>query len=97
MRVLAICLLIGCLTAPTAYAHSTTIINVDNERRTELGVGMDLILHEGKEGELINKVTAEGKYDWQNGDAGIYAVVTTKLSDIVDKIKGLKKSKNIEE
>jgi hypothetical protein len=59
------------------------------ERRNEVGVGADVILHEGEEGEVLNQVHAEYRYDWQNGEHKAYAVATTKLSDIWAKVKSL--------
>jgi hypothetical protein len=59
------------------------------KRRNEIGVGVDVIVYEGEEGDLLNKVTGEYKYDWQNGEHSAYAVATTKLSDIKAHVKEL--------
>lgn len=55
----------------------------------ELGVGLDLILYEGKEGQLLNKVTGEYRYDINNSTHQSYAVATSKLTDIWTAIKSL--------
>ena len=55
----------------------------------EWGVGTDLVLYEGKDGQIINKVTGEYRFDMNNNDHKGYAVVTSKLSDIAEKIKSL--------
>ena len=80
--------IIGC--SQEVEAHSTTIINqLEDDKDIELGLGADLILLEGKDGDLLNKVTTEYKYDFNNDDNhSVYLVGTIKLADIVAKIKG---------
>jgi len=59
------------------------------KHRTEVGVGADVILYEGEEGDLLNQAHGEYRYDWQNGDSKVYAVATTKLVDVKDHVKAL--------
>lgn len=60
-----------------------------DDKDAEIGVGVDVIVHEGKEGEVLNKVTVEYKYDINNDDHKTYAVATTKLSDVWAKVKSI--------
>jgi len=59
------------------------------KRRNEVGVGGDLIVYEGQDGDLLNQVHGEYRYDWQNGEHKTYAVATSKLADIKDHAKNL--------
>ena len=74
--------------APTAYAHKKVTV-IEAEEENEWGVGTDVILHEGADGEILNKVTGEYKFDMNNNEHKGYLVATTKLADIWDKVKGL--------
>ena len=60
-----------------------------DEKDAEIGVGVDIIVHEGDEGSILNKVTVEYKYDINNDDHKTYAVATSKLSDIWAKVKSI--------
>ena len=53
-----------------------------------IGVGIDLILYESDVKDITYKITAEYKYDLRNSEHEIYGVVTLKLMDIIQKIKG---------
>jgi len=91
---LAVAGIIGCSKgsqeAEASHWKKATIL--DHEAQgNEYGVGTDVILHEGEDGEILNKVTAEYRYDWNNevGNHKAYVVATTKLADIWAKLKGL--------
>jgi len=78
------------------YKHEVTVHDktVDtnthrDEKDAEIGVGVDVVVYEGDEGELLNKATVEYKYDINNDDHATYAVVTTKLSDVWAKVKSI--------
>jgi hypothetical protein len=60
-----------------------------DEKDAEIGVGVDVIVHEGEDGEVLNKVAVEYKYDINNDDHKTYAVATTKLSDVWAKVKSI--------
>ena len=60
-----------------------------DEKEAELGVGVDLIVYEGKEGQILNKVTGEYRYDVNNEDHKGYVVATSKLADIWSTVKGV--------
>ena len=96
-KLIAFLVVLGLCVAPvTAFAdyyeqesddHSHDVRHP--ERRNPLGVGADVILHEGSEGELLNKVHGEYRWDWQNDEHSVFAIVTTKLEDVWGAIKGL--------
>lgn len=57
------------------------------DRRFEVGMGVDVTLYEDKgEGAIVEKVTEEYRYDWANGEHSAYTVVHVNL---FQKIKGL--------
>jgi hypothetical protein len=57
------------------------------ERKIEIGAGVDVTLFEDKsEAAIIDKITEEYRYDWQNGEHSAYTVVHINL---FAKIKGL--------
>jgi hypothetical protein len=74
--------------AHTAFAGNYSSAH-EHGSDVEAGIGLDVVVHEGKDGEIVNKVTLENKFDWNNGEQSHYAVVTTKLADVVDKVKSL--------
>ena len=53
-----------------------------------IGVGLDLILYESDVKDITYKITSEYKYDVRNSEQSLFAVVTLKLQDIINKIKG---------
>ena len=55
-----------------------------------IGVGLDLILIESDIEGITYVITAEYKYDIMNSEQSVYGVLTLKLQDIIDKIKGEK-------
>jgi hypothetical protein len=55
----------------------------------EWGIGTDVILHEGKEGDVINQVHGEYRWDANNGAHKGYLVSTSKLADVWAKLKAL--------
>ncbi len=57
--------------------NETTYVDAD-KRRFEVGVGADVTLYEDKEG-VIEKVTEEYRYDWQNGEHQAFTVVHFNL------------------
>ena len=59
------------------------------DRRNEVGVGTDIVLYEGKDGEVLNRLTVEYRYDWANGENKTYLFATSKLADILAAAKGL--------
>jgi uncharacterized protein YcnI len=102
--IMAVCLLIVCAFTATAYAGeyekscdegwwskvaNECVTHPTSKRRNEVGAGVDVIRHESKDGEILNKVTGEYKYDWQNGEHKSYVVATTKLEDIWAKVKSI--------
>jgi len=93
---IVVCLL---LISSSAYANLScegpfgSILNkcvetVEKER-SEVGVGGDLIFYEGNDGDVLNQVTAEYRYDWQNGNQSTYLVATAKIVDVIDNIKSI--------
>jgi len=84
---LALVLLLAFSTAVYA-GHWKKSTPVDTQQ-DEWGVGTDVIIHEGKDGEILNKVTGEYKFDMNNNEHKGYLVATTKLADIWNKITGL--------
>ena len=85
-------LIAGCGGAAEAHEYAAKDhSHYSDSDDVELGLGMDLILHEGEDGDLLNQLTAEYKYDFNNDDSSsFYLVGKIKLADIVSKIKGLK-------
>lgn len=57
--------------------------------RSEVGVKLEVVLYEGDEGDILNEVVAQYSNDWNNGNDGYYVKLSTKLSDIIDSVKGL--------
>jgi hypothetical protein len=50
------------------------------ERKIEIGAGVDVTLFEDKaEAAIIHKITEEYRYDWQNGEHSAYTVVHVNL------------------
>lgn len=61
------------------YVNETTI-NEDAKKRFEVGVGADVTLYEDKHtNSIVEKVTEEYRYDWQNGEHAAYTVVHFNL------------------
>ncbi|GAG07757.1 unnamed protein product [marine sediment metagenome] len=58
-----------------------------DKRRTELGVGVDLVVYEGLLSDISYKITGEYKFDLSNGEHQAYAVVTIKLMEIINKVR----------
>ena len=74
----------------TATVHDKTV-DTDTHRdiENEYGVGTDIIIHEGKDGQVINQVHAEYRYDFEADNHKTYVVATSKLSDIWAKVKSI--------
>jgi len=87
---LSLVLLFALTTATFAHTINNNITNSLNDKN-EYGVGADIILHEGAEGELLNKAHTEYRFDWNNdeGNHKVYLVGTSKLADIWAKAKAL--------
>lgn len=70
------------------YVNETTI-NEDTKKRFEVGVGADVTLYEDKHtNSIVEKVTEEYRYDWQNGEHAAYTVVHFNLFKQVKKLFG---------
>lgn len=74
-----------------SYEYESEVTNVFNteQKRNSWGLGKDLIIHEGKEGAVINQVHGEYRWDGNNGSHSGYLVSTTKVADFVSWVKGL--------
>jgi len=53
-----------------------------------IGVGLDLVMYESDVKDITYKLTAEYKYDIRNSESTLFGVITLKLQDIINKIKG---------
>jgi len=73
---------------PANHEPTVNTDTVSDKRSSAVGVGLDLIFYEDSLADISYKVTGEYKYDWANGDHSAYAVVTLKLMDFVNKIRG---------
>jgi len=69
--------------------HPKVVHPTQDKRETAVGAGVDVILHEGKDGDVLNKVAGEYRYDVNNSEHSAYVVATTKLSDIWAKLKSI--------
>jgi len=74
-----------------SYEYESSVTNVFSEvdKKDSWGVGQDLIMYEGKEGDIINQVHGEYRWDGNNGSHSGYLVNTSKVADIVAWVKGL--------
>jgi uncharacterized lipoprotein YehR (DUF1307 family) len=71
---------------PCQSKHFSKIINecgsdeVREKHNAEIGVGMDITLYEDKtEGAIIDRISEEYRYDWQNGEHTAYTVFRVNL------------------
>jgi len=67
------------------FAASQAIAVADeNDDTLKAGVGTDIVLYEGKYGDVLNKVTVEYKYNWEQTEHSVFTVATFKLVDLVN-------------
>lgn len=59
------------------------------ERRNPVGLGADVVLFEGAEGEVLDQVHTEYRWDFQNDEHSVFAVATTKLEDVWNAVQRL--------
>lgn len=61
----------------------------EDEESAEIGIGINLILLEGSVDEVSYTIIGEYRYDINNSEHSAYGVVTLKLKEIANAIKGL--------